>query len=531
MARQIILLSGAIASGKSTLAADLERKYGVQLVRTRDLIQRRASCGATRLALQRAGNRLDRETGGEWVASELLRIVGRAPENTILLVDSIRVLSQVGAIRKAFAPRVVHIHLTAPSAELARRYVARARPGDPNDYATARRDKTEREVERIAADADVVIDTHRCRREDVLVRAAAHLGFYGRSYEPLVDVLVGGQWGSEGKGQIVDYLAPEYDYLVRVGGPNAGHTVYEEPEPYKFHVLPSGTRHSTAKLIIGPGAVINLDRLLQEIRECDVEVGRLAVDPHAMVINDEDIAAEVELTKAIGSTGQGVGHATARRILGRKPGAVRVAEHFSELDPYLRPTREVLDLAFREGKRILLEGTQGTGLSLYHGSYPFVTSRDTTVGGCLAEAGIAPSRVRKIVMVCRTYPIRVESPKGGDSGPMGTPIEWKDVAERSELDLEEILRIEKTTTTNRDRRVAEFNWELLRTAASLNAPTDIALTFADYIHKSNREARRFEQLSTETIRMVEEIERIAAAPVSLIVTKFGPRSIIDRRAW
>jgi adenylosuccinate synthase len=99
------------------------------------------------------------------------------------------------------------------------------------------------------------------------------------------------------------------------------------------------------------------------------------------------------------------------------------------------------------------------------------------------------------------------------------------------LNADDIKEAEKTTTTKRARRVAEFNWELLRLAASLNAPTDIALTFADYLHKKNKNAHRYEQLTTSTIRLVEEIERVAAAPVSLISTGFGRRVIIDRRTW
>jgi adenylosuccinate synthase len=398
-------------------------------------------------------------------------------------------------------------------------------------YEEVRQNVTERNVGRLAADADVVIDTQRCREEDVLVRAASHLGFYGRSYERLVDVLIGGAYGSEGKGQIVSYLAREYDYLVRVGGPNAGHRVWMDPEPYPFHVLPSGALHSEAKLIIGPGAVIGVDQLQKEINDCDVDADRLSIDPQAMIIEPADIEWEKKhLEAAIGSTAQGVGHATARRILNRHT-SVTLAKDVLELQRYIRPTREVLDRAFFNGKRVLLEGTQGTGLSLYHGTYPYVTSRDSSVGGCLAEAGIAPSRVRKIILVTRTYPIRVADPPGGTSGPMGLDITWEEVAERSKLSVQEILGTEITTTTKRGRRVAEFNWELLRIAASLNAPTDVALTFADYIDKRNQSARRFEQLTTETIRMVEEIERVAAAPVSLIATGFGPRVIIDRRAW
>lgn len=130
-------------------------------------------------------------------------------------------------------------------------------------------------------------------------------------------------------------------------------------------------------------------------------------------------------------------------------------------------------------------------------------------------------------MVCRTYPIRVE----GTSGPMQTELSWEEIARRSEIPLEEIQRAEKTSTTGRRRRVGEFDWTLLRRAASLNGPTDIALTFVDYLSIRNRDARRFEQLTQETIRFIEQVERVAAAPVSLIATRFHYRSIIDRRAW
>jgi adenylosuccinate synthase len=114
---------------------------------------------------------------------------------------------------------------------------------------------------------------------------------------------------------------------------------------------------------------------------------------------------------------------------------------------------------------------------------------------------------------------------------MSQELSWRKISIRSGVSYSELQDKEKTSTTNRRRRVAEFDWELLRKAASLNGPTDIALTFADYIRVENRNARRFEQLSEETIRFIEEIERVAGAPVSLISTRFKSRSIIDRRSW
>jgi adenylosuccinate synthase len=248
-----------------------------------------------------------------------------------------------------------------------------------------------------------------------------------------------------------------------------------------------------------------------------------------MIIEASDVRWEMRrLRGSISSTAQGGGSAQARRVLrGGEPPPVRLARDIDALKPYVRDTQRILEMAYFHGDRILVEGTQGTALSLYHGPYPYVTSRDTTVSGCLAEAGIAPSRVRKIVMVCRTYPIRV----GGPSGHMGTEISWAEVGRRSGYRAARLRAAERTSTTNRRRRVAEFDWALLRKTASLNGPTDIALTFTDYIRMENRAARRFEQLTEETIRFIEEVERVAAAPVSLISTRFAYRSIIDRRAW
>lgn len=533
MAKQIILLSGPVASGKTTLGSSLVGRYGFRIVKTRALIHSQSHVNNERGALQRAGDALDRKTNGQWLANALDREIAQLPADARVLVDAVRLKAQADAVRAAFGQRVVHIHLTAPEAVLANRYAGRL-PSfrELQSYEDVRRNKTERNIDQLAQIADIVIDTQRNSPPDVLVRAAGRLGLYGRSVERLVDVLVGGEYGSEGKGHVVSYLAPEYGYLVRVGGPNAGHKVFEVPEPYTFHQLPSGTRCSEAKLILGPGAVLSVRQVLQEIADCEVATDRLFIDPQALIIEDSDVAVEGALVAKIGSTGQGVGAATSRKILRTLANPpVRLAAQAPELAPFIRPTLDVLEDAFSAGERVLLEGTQGTGLSLHHGPYPHVTSRETSGSGCLAEAGIAPTRVRRTIMVMRTYPIRVQSPAGETSGHMENELDWETISERSGVPIEELTVTELTSTTKKKRRVAEFDWALLRKAASLNGPTDIALTFADYITIKNRDARRFEQLSSETLRFIEEVERVAGAPVSLITTKFDYRSIIDRRAW
>lgn len=556
MAKLILILSGPIAAGKTTLVSDLVDRFGFHAFKTNELLKQRAAgkIEEERGALQAFGESLDRKTKGAWVKEGLTPFLDSLPEGSMVVVDSARIAEQIEAIRNSFGLRVFHIHLTAPFEVLVKRFKHRKKKGfrEALSYEEVRKNITESNVELLAGIADVVIDTERSSESDVVVRAASHLGLYGREYSRLVDVLVGGEYGSEGKGHVASYLAREYDILVRVGGPNAGHKVFSPP--YTFHQLPSGTNACEAKLLLGPGSVMRVDILLKEIGDCQVDANRLSIDPQAMIIEGDDREGEAQLIKDIASTGQGVGWATARRIIGRGGYAVledtvkrnaskkkrqlgdirvRLAKDIKELRPFIRSTSEELEKAFSSRKKIFLEGTQGTGLSLYHGMYPHVTSRDTTVAGCLAEAGISPSRVRKVIMVCRTYPIRVgNAPASGKtSGPMSQEITLKEISRRSGIPLRELNKTERTSTTNRERRISEFDWSLIRKAASLNAPSDISLSFVDYIDIANRQARRFEQLTEDTIRFIEEVERVTSAPVSLITTRFHSRSIIDRRTW
>lgn len=536
-ALRIVVLSGPIGAGKSALAQRLVEKYDATVIKTRDLIRKQLpSVREERAALQRAGEKLDRADGGTWVKNALVRFiednVGGPTATGLFVIDSVRILGQVKAVRDAYGTAVHHIHLDATDLVLADRYAKReGKTEEFGRYQDVRKSKTEREVRKLAEVADTVVATDRCTPEAVLVRAIALLGLYPRIATPLVDVPVGGQYGSEGKGNIVGHIAPEYALLVRVGGPNAGHKVYAEPQPEAYFHLPSGTeRAPKAQLLLGAGSVIFTPKLMQEISTHHVEASRLSIDPHAMVIEDADIEAERELLAAISSTAQGVGAASARKIMGRGGKAsplVRLAKDVPELRPFLRDSQGILERAFVRGDRVLLEGTQGTSLSLHHGMYPWVTSRDTTVAGCLADAGIASTRVRRVVMVCRTYPIRV----GGPSGHMELEITYEELAERSGIDISELKKTETTTTTKKQRRLGEFDWEQLRRSTMLNGPTDIALTFVDYLNRANRNAYRFDQLTLETVRFVEEVERVSGVPVSLISTNFSWRNVVDRRSW
>jgi adenylosuccinate synthase len=539
----ILVLSGEICTGKSTLANKLAQTFGFKHCKTKEgllyLAQKKLKGKSPeRDYFQKFGEQLDTTGDGKWVLEYFQHLYAKDFEkDTFYVIDSARILKQIQHIREAYSYFVYHIHLEASEKSLEKRFLERGEIKDlskkeqKSKYKKYKQDPTEQQVNTLKDDADLVINTDRCNEEDVFIRICSYLKLLPPTHNELVDVIIGGQFGSEGKGQIAAHISPEYECLMRVGGPNAGHTVFEKPYNHVFHLLPSGTyRSPNAKLLIGPGAVLNMDKLLEEIRTFQIEAGRLIIDENAIIISQKDIDEEQRIKEKIGSTGQGVGFATATNIISRLYGEdAHKAKHFlKDLRPFLGSTANELETLYKQGKKILLEGTQGTGLSLHHGLYPHVTSRDTSVSGCLSEAGISPRRLRKVVMVTRCYPIRV----GGASGPfVSNEINMKIVAERSGKNADELIKKEITTTTKKNRRIAEFSWSMFRKACELNSPTDIALTFTDYISAKNERARRFENLTDETRRFIDEIERCSGVQVSLIGTTFDYRAVIDRRNW
>lgn len=548
--RQIVVISGKACSGKSGLARLLEKEYDFRVVRDRRVSQDAEwNLNMPQTALIDRRRELTKAENAPWMLEATKAICLKEQDGRPLVVDHLNSLSEVQQFRLTFGTNLVHVHLYASEPTLRARYAERSELGESSAYDQVNQLNDPAEIDALKKDADVRIYTERSDSSDTLVRVAARLHLYTPPDIRCVDVLIGGQYGSEGKGNIVSYLAREYDVMVRVGGPNAGHTVVNSAGTYTYHHLPSGSRDVTARLLLGPGMTIHLPGLLQEIKDCGIREDRLFIDPQALIIEDEDIVTEKKghLVSTIASTGSGSGAAAARRILDRGK-RVRLARDVEELRPYVGvsgnyhgSTSDRLEEAYRSGHSILLEGTQGSGLSIFHGDYPHVTSRDTNVAGCIAEAGISPSRIRKILMVIRPMPIRVGDPDGAQghtSGKLKHATTFDEIAGKAGLDAQALNTAEKTSTTRRNRRVGWFEWDQFRKACALNAPTDIVLTFADYLKASNRNARRFEQLDPETIKFVEELERVSHAPVSLINTRFTRdpdpsdlRSLIDRRNW
>ena len=343
-------------------------------------------------------------------------------------------------------------------------------------------------------------------------------------------VLVGGQYGSEGKGAIAKHVAFEYQMHVRVGSPNAGHTIWWNGKKHVMQSIPCGWINPDADIVIGRGALLNMKQLMKEIvhilQYYPNFLDRLFIDAKAGVLDEkfheQEGGVNGEMHRRIGSTGEGVGPARIAR-LERDPEKFRLFEEVADeygLGKCVIVNSPMFIANHQDtGHNVLIEGTQGSALSLLHSHWPFCTSVDTNAAGIISEVGIAPSRVTDVLMVCRTYPIRV----AGNSGPMKNEITWDELSKRTGM----YIMPEKTTVTHKIRRIAEWDDELFFTASSLNAPTEIALTFADYIDPAV-----YESVDPDAIKRSEKLmsfieEHGLSGLVKYIGT--GPRTVVGLR--
>ncbi len=293
-----------------------------------------------------------------------------------------------------------------------------------------------------------------------------------------VTSLIGAQWGSEGKGVFAAGMAHQFDAAVRVGGPNAGHSIWFDGDVFKMRSVPCSWVNPMCDLFIGAGAVLNADLLEAEAEAVQRVV---YVDPLAVLITHEDEEAERAIVKAIGSTGEGVGQARIKRI--RRDGTATLAgDHkWGSKLVIVKPTQAVLDSRLAYGERVFLEGTQGSGLSLYHGTqYPKATSEDTNEAGLYSATGISGHWRAHTQMVARTYPIRV----AGDSGPMGEELSWDWFVEQGI-----VQKPEQTTVTKKVRRISHWYQPVYDRAVSINKPCGVWVSFGDYLAPELRGSR------------------------------------------
>lgn len=343
--------------------------------------------------------------------------------------------------------------------------------------------------------------------------------------------VIGAQFGSEGKGVTVASIANEYQMHVRVGSPNAGHTFYWHNEKHVMQSIPCGWTNPDATIVIGRGALINMNQLMKELAFIEVYFPnfrqRLFIDAKAGILDEkfhqQEGGTAGEMHKRIGSTGEGVGPARVARI-NRDPSNFyffdAIADNYGLGICVHENTPELIAMAQDKGDNVLLEGTQGSALSLLHSHWPYCTSIDTNAAQILAECGIAPSRLTNVVLVARTYPIRV----AGNSGPMRNEISWDVISEKFGHPMEE-----KTTVTKKVRRIAEWDDDLIYQAILLNNPTSFAITFADYIDPSLAGIHSITSIeaSIPFMQFWHRFNRVFQIPVSLIGTG-GPQPGITR---
>lgn len=349
-----------------------------------------------------------------------------------------------------------------------------------------------------------------------------------------VDSLVGLQWGSEGKGKIAGVLAHFYDAAVRTGAPNAGHTVEYNGKKYVMRSIPCGFGNPATKLFVGPGGLINLEVLAKELEQFPDGgkeiLSRLYFDRNAGVISHADIEEEetVSMNSKNGSTAEGVGVAQAKKVL-RRGDFQRIGATFNEplFNERVTDVAMLLNSILNNGGAIMLEGTQGFGLCMNHGDYPFTTSRDVTAAALLSDAGLPPKSSRFVFGVMRTYPIRV----AGNSGPMGDgrELSWADVSAR--CGAPEGAIVEKTTVTKRVRRVSEIDWAFMKRSAAINGPDGIFVNFIDYLDWSMHGATEWSQLTAPGRVFIDKIESTLGVPVLGVSTGAGERDMIWTPTW
>lgn len=344
-----------------------------------------------------------------------------------------------------------------------------------------------------------------------------------------ITALIDGQFGSTGKGNIVAKIASEYSAHVRVGSPNAGHSFKINGSTHVNQIVPVGWKNPDAELFIGRGALVNpriLTEEVEKIERIDPTIReRLFIDARAGVLSPWHEEAEGhtsgELHQRIGSTGEGVGAARIDRIK-RDPEFFKLFGEL-ELDGFNTVTSVAERIAERseQGESTLLEGAQGSGLDLIHGTWPYCTSNGTGAAQLAADIGVPPQRVTDVIMVLRTFPIRV----AGNSGPLKDEITWEELSEELGIDLTP----EKTTVTKKIRRIGRWDADLVREAVVLNAPTAFAINFIDYINPADAGVKSYDALSAVSRTFIEQVEREYKTPVHFVGTGGSEWEVIDRR--
>ena len=329
-------------------------------------------------------------------------------------------------------------------------------------------------------------------------------------------VIVGGFYGDEGKGKIIAYLSIKDNPKIAVRGgvgANAGHTFVHNNQTYKVRMLPSAVLNPETQLLIGAGVLITPQVLIDESRKYNAE-NRIIIDNHCGIIDESHITRDKDnphLKNIVGTTGTGTGPANSDRALR----ILNLAKNVDELKKYLGNVSDIVNESIDRHHSVLIEGTQGTYLSLYHGDYPFVTSKDVTASGICSDVGIGPKKVDDVILVFKAYVTRV----GG--GPLENEISPDEAAKLGWL--------EYGSVTGRQRRASPFNLELAKKSIRINSATQLAVTKLDVVFPECAGLMDYSKLPTKPREFIENMEANLGIKVVLIGTGAEINQIIDRR--
>ncbi len=288
-----------------------------------------------------------------------------------------------------------------------------------------------------------------------------------------IDVIVGGQAGDEGKGKLAAYLAKKHNYsaVIRTSSPQAGHTIEYQGKRTGIATLPCGFINPSSRVLIARGAFIDVPRFLEELGSTDLtNSDRIGIDKYVTIVTNSHLEEELSnknLMKKIGSVGTGSGPARRDKLM-RNPNLV-FAKDVPQLKQYLTDTVEEIHSLLTQNKLLSLEGDQGFKLSLIHGEYPYVTSRDTTASSFLGEIGVGPKQVRDVYLVFKPYVTRVD----------GRPIK-DEVKNPLQLEWCKTVGHEVGTVSGRIRKIGGFDWKNAQRAIKVNSATKLCFTHMDY---------------------------------------------------
>lgn len=339
-----------------------------------------------------------------------------------------------------------------------------------------------------------------------------------------ISVVVGGQYGAEGKGLITAALVKfdQFKVLVKPGGPNSCHNYTYQGKSYRFRMLPSGCHFAVDQIVFPAGSLIYMPQLLKEAKEYRIDHSKILIDPQAGIIDDDIVLQQKKdpFYQQYGSTNTGTGYAMALRSKRR----LKLAKDDEAAQPFLADTQSFLYSCVMQNTRVLVEGAQGYGLSNYHGTYPNVTSRDTTALALLSQMGLGHKTLDKVYLVIKCFPTRNKVGEGKLKG------EFSESFIRRYQ--EQLLEFGGGSYNDGDqaRRVGLFDYDLLHRACVANNPDCIVLTGLDKLEAMlNSSSRKIKQNYKSVNFFKEKVQKVARASIGITSNGSAINCVKDKR--